>query len=256
MRRFALKRNTGFRLVTIGSTILLQVLSTSPLLASNEHSAKVTKQEQGEEVYEPNAKNKSHEKKSEDHLAKSAPAKHESASHSDSEETPAEKETATDSSTSNTEKEEDSSSAFEEQDSGTNLTESGSGENTNEGKRGMFGKTKDNIKLKEFTKKVKKKDSASNGKNIQKIQNEKPKAESEKKPIEAKPQAEATEKAEGVLVNDQQDSEKSTAESEIKVEHNKLTEPDDKVVEHSRYKGIIWFFGVFIVLLIVVFAFT
>ncbi len=45
-------------------------------------------------------------------------------------------------------------------------------------------------------------------------------------------------------------------EKENKIEANKLVETDDKVVETRKYNGIIWFIVIFIVLLIVVFAFT
>ena len=47
-----------------------------------------------------------------------------------------------------------------------------------------------------------------------------------------------------------------TAEKEIKIVENKLVDVDEKNVEEKKYTGILWFLGVFISLLIVIFAFT
>ena len=45
-------------------------------------------------------------------------------------------------------------------------------------------------------------------------------------------------------------------EKDVKINANKLVDLDEKVVAPKKYNGIIWFVGVFVVLLVVVFAFT
>ena len=56
--------------------------------------------------------------------------------------------------------------------------------------------------------------------------------------------------------NVQDNSDKIKNDQDANIEANKLTDADEKVVEAKKYNGIIWFIGVFVVLLIVVFAFT
>ena len=51
-------------------------------------------------------------------------------------------------------------------------------------------------------------------------------------------------------------NDKIEVEKPMQAEGNKLVEPDDKNLEDKKSNGIFWFFGVFIALLIVIFAFT
>lgn len=107
-------------------------------------------------------------------------------------------------------------------------------------------------RLKEFIKKTTPKDRASGIKNTLAPKN---KLEESNVPVEAPESTNSSQnEVKGGL--EQNPSLKAENDKDIKVDANKLVEADDKVVEQKKYSGIVWFIGVFVVLLIVVFAFT
>lgn len=72
-------------------------------------------------------------------------------------------------------------------------------------------------------------------------------------PLEANP---SSLKGPSGIMMSPNDQDKIDKENEIKIEANKLVDVNEKKVEAKKYNGMIWFFAIFVLLLIVIFAFT
>ncbi len=121
---------------------------------------------------------------------------------------------------------------------------------------------KDKIKLKEFDKEKKALDKKNDKTNTQKepsvdkslaTQENPPPKNSEKDKLTEEDTASDNET---VAAKDDHSQNNEKTEEDIHVEKNKLVDADDKAIAPQKHNGIFWFIGVFIILLIVVFAFT
>ena len=106
--------------------------------------------------------------------------------------------------------------------------------------------------LKEFTRKANSKDK---GASATQLPDSKNKLQESNIPVEVEPSNSSATGLKGML-DQGAGSNKVEEEKDVKINANKLVDLDEKVVAPKKYNGIIWFVGVFVVLLVVVFAFT
>ncbi len=120
---------------------------------------------------------------------------------------------------------------------------------------GHKGKTTEKVKLKEFTKKNQKKNETEI-KPEESKSNLTPIEEPETPAAGQETKEEHQDDAKEAKEHPKEEIEKLENEKAMKVENNKLVDPDSVIVDEKKHNGIYWFFGVFITLLIVIFAFT